>query len=57
MMVHSAEIKTFASFSSLIAKFAVMLDVAISLPRVLFQGITPGITPLNKNIDIISFGA
>jgi len=35
---NSAEIKAFASFSSRIAKFAVMLDVAIFLPRFLFQG-------------------
>ena len=35
---NSAEIKAFASFSSRIAKFAVILDVAISLPRFLFQG-------------------
>jgi len=36
---NSAEIKAFASFSPRIAKFAVMLDVAILSPRFPFKGI------------------
>ena len=49
---NSSEIKAFASFSSRIAKFAVMLDVATFLPRFLFQGTVSLIREHRKSIII-----